>query len=234
MKGIVSAIRSLFGGDEELTGFRAEDINQDGLDPEAAKAKHEQFMDSLTSLLMKVAMVDGHVTDDEREIITSYFKRKLKFDEDRIGDIKKRMERTLQDDPPVEGLCQEYAKESSMEERLLLVRLLYSVALADGVIDPKEEAIICYIGALLALSDADFTSIWAEFGKDDSRYYDILGLSSTPTVDEVKDTYAKAKENYDPEKVAHLGPEFARLAQRRIAMVEQAYKFFQKSLGFGD
>ncbi|MEW6357396.1 MAG: TerB family tellurite resistance protein [Planctomycetota bacterium] len=233
MKGILSSIRSIFGGGER-TSLKPEDVNQNGLDPEAAKAKHDQFMDSLASLLMKVAMVDGCVTDNERETITSYFSKKLKFDDDRIADIKKRMERTLEEDPAVEGLCKEYVGESSLGERLLLVRLLYSVALADGVIDPKEEAIICYVGALLALSDADFTSIWAEFGKDYSRYYDILGLGRTPTVDEVKAAYQKAKANYDPEKVAHLGPEFTRLAQRRMSLVEHAYKFFQERLGFKD
>lgn len=233
MKGIVSALRSLFAGPER-TSLKPEDVSQNGLSPDTAKAKHEQFMDSLTSLLMKVAMVDGHVTDDERETITSYFRKKLKFDDDRIEDIKNRMERTLDEDPPVEGLCKDYASESSLEERLLLVRLLYSVALADGVIDPQEEAIICYVGALLALSDADFTSIWAEFSKDYSRYYDILGLGRTPTVDEVKEAYRKAKANYDPEKIAHLGPEFVRLAQRRASMLEHAYKFFQERLGFND
>jgi len=232
MKGIVAAIRSLFGGDEELTGYRPEDINQNGLDPESAKTKHEQFMDGLVALLTKVAMADGRVTDDERDTITSYFQKKLKFDEDQVQGIQTRMEATISEDPPVENLCKEYEAESSLQERLLLVRLLYGVALADGVVDPKEEAIICYIGALLGLSDADFTSIWAEFGKDYSRYYDILSLGSSPTVEEVKEAYTTAKGNYAPEKVAHLGPEFARMAQRRIALIEQAYRFFKERLGF--
>lgn len=232
MKEIVSAIRSLFGGGEMLAACTPKDISQDGLDPETVATKHEQFMSSLVSLLTKVAMADGNVTEDERNTIRDYFQKKLKFDDDRLGKMLALLEKAIAEDPPVERLCKGYAAEASFEERLLLVRLLYCVALADRSIDGKEEALICYIGAMLGLSDTDFTSLWAEFGKDYSRHYDLLGLSSSPTVEQVREAYQKAKASYAPEKVAHLGPEFLRMAERRLALIEQAYKFFQNRLGF--
>jgi len=191
----------------------------------------KRFIRNFAALLTKAAMADGQVSDEETKTIRDYFTTELKFSEDKLKQLDEIMSATMKKDPPVEKLCKSYAEKAPYEERLLTMRLLYHVALADGKIDRSEEALICYMGTLLGLSDTDFTSIWAEFRKDYSRYYDALGLSLNPSKKQVEAAYTAAKKKYDPAKVAHLGPEFEQMAKKKIALIEEAYSYFRMQLG---
>jgi len=193
--------------------------------------QEQDFLRSVAALLTKVAMADGDVTEDEKAEILDYFKRKLNVGDEKLTILDEVMTKTREQNTNVEELCRGYWEQSPEQEKLLALRLLYNVAFADGKIDRREEALICYIGTLFGLSDVDFTSIWAEFATDFSKYYDVLGIAPGAKPDEVEKAYKQAREKYDPQKVSHLGPEFVRLAEKKIALVEEAYRYFKKQLG---
>jgi DnaJ-like protein len=55
-------------------------------------------------------------------------------------------------------------------------------------------------------------------------HYDLLGLQSTATVDEIKQAFRRQIAKYHPDKVQHLGAEFQDIAAVRSAELTQAYK----------
>jgi DnaJ like chaperone protein len=54
--------------------------------------------------------------------------------------------------------------------------------------------------------------------------YQILGIEPSATPEEVKSAYRQLANKYHPDKVAHLGDEFKKLAERRFKDIQKAYQ----------
>ena len=54
--------------------------------------------------------------------------------------------------------------------------------------------------------------------------YQILGIERSATPEDVKQAYRQLANKYHPDKVAHLGDEFKRLAERRFKDIQRAYQ----------
>ena len=63
----------------------------------------------------------------------------------------------------------------------------------------------------------------AEFLKTNDKYYKILGLEAGASVAEVKKAYRKLALDYHPDRVAHLGPQYAEIAEEKFKMINEAY-----------
>lgn len=55
-------------------------------------------------------------------------------------------------------------------------------------------------------------------------YYDLLELTSSATLDDIKRNFRREIAKYHPDKVHHLGAEFQEIAARTAAELTQAYK----------
>lgn len=53
--------------------------------------------------------------------------------------------------------------------------------------------------------------------------YTVLGVPATADRDEIRHAYRELLQQYHPDKVAHLSPEFRDLAHRRAVAIQQAY-----------
>jgi DnaJ like chaperone protein len=54
--------------------------------------------------------------------------------------------------------------------------------------------------------------------------YEILGVDSTASLEEIKKAYRSLVNKYHPDKVAHLGDEFRQMAEKRFKEIQQAYQ----------
>lgn len=54
--------------------------------------------------------------------------------------------------------------------------------------------------------------------------YEILGVDSTASLEEIKKAYRNLVNKYHPDKVAHLGDEFRQIAEQRFKEIQQAYQ----------
>ena len=53
-------------------------------------------------------------------------------------------------------------------------------------------------------------------------WYDVLEISPSASIDEIKVSYRKSIRMYHPDRVETLGPEFRELAERRAKEINQA------------
>jgi DnaJ like chaperone protein len=133
----------------------------------------------------------------------------------------------------VQGLCAYYAAVSTIEGRLLLLRLLFLIARSDqrGV-SGNEEQRIRRISILLGMDDSTFRSVRAEFLGNGSAAWEILGVPPDADVEEIKAAYRqKALQNH-PDRVANLGPEFVKVAEEKFKAIQEAYEEIRQQKGF--
>ncbi|MEE4608141.1 MAG: DnaJ domain-containing protein [Desulfobacteraceae bacterium] len=61
--------------------------------------------------------------------------------------------------------------------------------------------------------------------------YRVLGLSANATAEEIHRAYRQLAAKYHPDKVAHLGEEFRRLAEQRFKEIQSAYQMIKQRRG---
>jgi DnaJ like chaperone protein len=59
----------------------------------------------------------------------------------------------------------------------------------------------------------------------------MLGLWGPFTPPDVQSAYRESLAQYDPEKIGHLGEEFAAVAEKKRQDITQAYEYFQRKYG---
>ena len=55
--------------------------------------------------------------------------------------------------------------------------------------------------------------------------YDVLGIERGASQSEIKAAYRRLANKYHPDKVAHLGEEFQKLAEQRFKQIQEAYRY---------
>jgi DnaJ like chaperone protein len=199
---------------------------------EAPKKERFLFYSSLVSILTLVAKADDRVSPEEARTIADFFKYELHFGEQELSVVRRLMKETLRVNPPPEAIAADFARISSVEERLALMRLVWMVAASDGRIDPREEQVINRIAATLGIDAASQRGIAAEFHASGARNYEILGVTPEASKAEIKEAYKKMAKQYHPDRVAHLGEEYARLAHEKFSQINAAYDAIRKERGF--
>src|SRR5208283_4516738 len=92
----------------------------------------------------------------------------------------------------VTGLCGYYAAVSTFEGRVLLLRLLFQIARADAAgVTGAEEDLILRIAVSLGLGEQVFRQVRAQFMRDSSRAWEILGIATGSSIDEIKAAYRR-------------------------------------------
>lgn len=71
-----------------------------------------------------------------------------------------------------------------------------------------------------------FTPVETEEAKDDSQYYDVLGLEQGATLEEIKNAYRKLSMKFHPDKLSgkDLDEEFIKYAETRFREINEAYE----------
>ncbi len=193
------------------------------------------FLTCLIGLSIAVADAGGRLRPDHLDALRSFLRDSLSYaEEDQevvqrlIGEMYANRDRL-----DVAGMCAYYRSVSSPEGRLLLLRLLFQIALADGQgVSRQEEDAIRRIAALLGLEEAVFRRIRAEFVREASGSFDVLGVSPDASPEEITRAYRRLVMENHPDRVASLGPEFVRIAEEKFKAIQEAYEEARREKGF--
>ena len=189
------------------------------------------FVTNLASLLVSVAIADGVYRPEERRSILGFFKRNGFVGED-LNLIARITDEVAKQKPDLAAICEEYHQVSSHQDRLLLLRALYVVAMSDREFHPAEQRVIETITKHFGISVAEARSIRSEFISEKDQHYQVLGISANASVTEIKKAYREQAGKYHPDRVSHLGEEFVKMAHDRFQAINEAYQAIRKERGF--
>lgn len=198
--------------------------------PVSSYDKSLNFVTHLVGILVSVAKADGHISKHELNVIERAF-LSFGFRGEDLRFIRDLVQQTSRVDLNLKDVCYEYKQYSNYEERLTLLRIVYLVAYADKVLHSNEENVINRVIEYIEISPEDAFEIRGEFCDDHDKYYKILGVSRNSSIEDVKKAYRDLSKKYHPDRVSHLGDEFAKLASDKFQTINKAYEEIRQGKG---
>ena len=131
----------------------------------------------------------------------------------------------------VMGSCEQLRQIMSYEQRLQLLNFLVMIVQADGVVATVEVNALRECTLALGLSETDLNSMLnlQDAGTNLDAAYKVLGVSPTATNDEVKAAFRRLTLQNHPDKVASLGEDVRKAAEKKFKEINAAKETIWKA-----
>jgi DnaJ like chaperone protein len=201
-----------------------------------------RFVEILVALLVRLAQVDGALDRREVTAIRHFFQYGLGYRGERLLWVRDLIKAARSGRESVADLCNELRSEFGLQERMILIQVLTRVAQADGALTASETRFIQDVARRVGL--AAFVGAFEQGPFSDARFEDArtgagptagpgngrvdhalseLGLIRGATAPEIKAAWRKLSLENHPDRAAHLGEEFRKLAEERMRRINSAY-----------
>jgi len=198
--------------------------NNMGFESTNLQTRQTAFTVAIIVLSAKMAKADGHVTRDEIDT----FKKIFEIPESEVSNVGQLFNEARKDasgyEPYARQIGEMFIHEQAICENLL--GGLFQIALADGIIHPKEIQFLQNVAFSFNLSDSDFERIASAYTDTNrSDPYQILGVSHNASNDQIKKSYRElSRENHPDTLIAKGMPqEFIDVANEKMANINAAY-----------
>ena len=202
------------------------------------QGQRNSFLFSMLVLASYVIKADGKVMHSEMELVRNVLRqnfgdvarqqgdeilRKLFEEQKRVG--------AYQFQQTVMQCCQQIAGNMDYSQRLQLLNFLVMIAQADGRVDPVEVTAMKECAQWMQMSVDEVDSMLG-LGKDDlESAYKVLGVSPNATDDELKKAYRRLALEHHPDKVAALGDDIRKAAEKKFQEINAAKDKIWKARG---
>ena len=188
------------------------------------QTRQTAFTIAVIVLSAKMAKADGHVTRDE----INTFKNIFEIPENEISNVGHLFNEARQDaegyEPYAKQIGEMFIHDQAICENLL--GGLFQIALADGVIHPKELQFLQNVAFSFNLSDHDFERIASAYNEaNETDPYKILGVNRDTSNDQIKKNYRDLSRENHPDTLMAKGmpQEFIDIANEKMANINAAY-----------
>ena len=203
-----------------------------------AEGERNSFLVSMLVLSAYIIKADGKVMHSEMELVRNMlrqnfgnaaaqegdqFLRRLFEEQKNMGDAAFR-ERIRQ-------CCQQVAMHVDYSGRLQLLNFLVLIAQADGYVDPSEVTALKEIAQWMQMSPQEVDAMLHLQGESIDDAYQVLGVSPDATDDELKKAYRRLALEHHPDRVATLGEDVRRAAEKKFQEINAAKERIWKARG---
>jgi len=215
------ALCSILGGDS----FSKKDVRFMG-----ENKQQQDFTASLLVLTAAVMKADGVVKKSELDYVKRFFLSN--FGQEQAEKYILMLREVLKQDIDIPQVSQQVGRYMEYSSKLQIVHYLFGIASADGQVHESEVDVINTISRYMGINDSDFQSVRAMFVKDVDDAYTILGVDPSASDDEIKKAYREMAKKNHPDKVAYLGDDVRKAAEKKFQEINDAYDKIRKQRGF--
>lgn len=205
---------------------------------EQDNGNRSSFMFAMLVLASYIIRADGRIMHSEMELVRGVIRQnfgetaRMQADEilRRLFDEQKRVgadsfKRTVAD------CCRQIGQHTDYSQRLQLLNFLVLIAKADGSVDDSEVTALKDCARWLSMAESDVDSMFG-LGKDDLQSaYQVLGVTPDATDDEVRKAFRKLALEHHPDRVASLGEDVRKAAEKKFQEINAAKEIVWKARG---
>lgn len=236
-------------------GNRHETKWEKGIFPENFKFNRDNLMEAYICLAALMIQKDKYNYNEKIQFLNSYFSKYFSNETYNFGDSLSFSFKHPIQLKTISFWLKKHLKETAKRSQVLY--FLAGIAAVDGVFTKKEEALMMELAALLGLSDQELKAVLAQYSfETEAEYYkrinskssstssskpnssarielafQVLGLTSTASLQEIKQAYRKLAMVHHPDKFMNESPEQIALAHERFQKILDAYEMLEKMKG---
>ena len=125
----------------------------------------ERFVELLVRILVWVAQADGHFTRAELEVILNFFRKRLNYDERRLGRIKRMAKHAMDNPQSLDSLLDAFHKQFDYPSHLILAALVFRLVHTKNPPLESELRLAHDIARKLAIFPGDLRTLEAEWSR---------------------------------------------------------------------
>ena len=194
--------------------------------------KQVAFFAALFACLAKIAKADGRVDESEIKKIEEIISIKLNLNKEHRKFAINIFQKAKDDNVSFESYASNIYQILSSSQNSLLVfyEILFELALADGILHPKEDELLKKIPRIFRFDKNVYKSLYEKYVDQNRNYYEVLGLSENSSFSEIKKAYLKKRKEFHPDTLIGKGlpEEFIGKAKEKFIEIQEAYEALEK------
>lgn len=194
--------------------------------------KQVAFFAALFACLAKIAKADGRVDESEIKKIEEIISIKLNLNKEHRKFAINIFQKAKDDNVSFESYASNIYQILSSSQNSLLVfyEILFELALADGILHPKEDELLKKIPRIFKFDKNVYKSLYEKYVDQNRNYYEVLGLSENSSFTEIKKAYLKKRKEFHPDTLIGKGlpEEFIGKAKEKFIEIQEAYEELEK------
>ena len=207
-------------------------------DSDGNSGNRNSYLMSMLVLAAHIIKADGRIMHSEMELMRQWLRANFGDVAVQQGEqiLRRLFEASKQQGEErfrenIQASCKQIADNVDYSGRLQLLNFLVMIAQADGYVDATEVRALKEVAVWMQMSESEVDSMLNLEKEDLESAYKVLGVRPDATDEEVRRAYRRLALEHHPDRVAALGDDVRKAAEKKFQEINAAKERIWKARG---